>query len=48
MVLLSGALPNPKLQTSVLSICINVSGMFWMIPFGVSVAGRLVLHAELY
>lgn len=98
MVLLSGALPNPKLQTSVLSIwlvnffsyglkdyvavyyvlniifcfpigihhfpalfvvddqitflilipSVNVSGMFWMIPFGFSAAGRLVFHAELY
>ncbi|KAJ1392028.1 Multi antimicrobial extrusion protein [Sesbania bispinosa] len=38
MVLLSGALPNPKLQTSVLSICFNTSGLFWMIPFGVSAA----------
>ncbi|KEH26966.1 MATE efflux family protein [Medicago truncatula] len=47
MVLLSGALPNPKLQTSVLSICINVSGMFWMIPFGVSVAGSTRISNEL-
>ncbi|TKY44772.1 MATE efflux family protein DTX1 [Spatholobus suberectus] len=40
MVLLSGALPNAKLQTSVLSICLNTTGIFWMVPFGVSAAGR--------
>lgn len=96
MVLLSGALPNPKLQTSVLSIWLvtfflvkvlelfhfmirilygmslhrsfifwmhhfheflsitnwtflipsfNTTGLFWMIPFGVSVAARLVFDA---
>ncbi|KAK2367702.1 protein DETOXIFICATION [Trifolium repens] len=47
MVLLSGALPNPKLQTSVLSICVNISGMFWMVPFGVSVAGSTRISNEL-
>ncbi|KAL1070173.1 hypothetical protein V6Z11_D11G004400 [Gossypium hirsutum] len=36
MVLLSGLLPNPKLQTSVLSICHNTSYTVWMIPFGLS------------
>ncbi|RHN52690.1 hypothetical protein MtrunA17_Chr6g0483231 [Medicago truncatula] len=48
MVLLSGALPNPQLQTSVLSICVNISGMLWMVPFGISVSARLVVHAKLY
>ncbi|CAK8534226.1 unnamed protein product [Lathyrus sativus] len=47
MVLLSGALSNPKLQTSVLSICVNINGMFWMIPFGVSVAGSTRISNEL-
>ncbi|XP_061343641.1 protein DETOXIFICATION 16-like [Gastrolobium bilobum] len=47
MVLLSGALPNPKLQTSVLSICLNTTGMFWMIPFGVSAAGSTRISNEL-
>ncbi|KEH26961.1 MATE efflux family protein [Medicago truncatula] len=47
MVLLSGALPNPKLQTSVLSICINILGTFWMVPFGVSVAGSTRISNEL-
>ncbi|XP_015957742.1 protein DETOXIFICATION 16 [Arachis duranensis] len=36
MVLLSGRLPNPKLQTSVLSICLNTESTLWMVPFGLS------------
>ncbi|KAL1319976.1 hypothetical protein AAHE18_14G023200 [Arachis hypogaea] len=42
MVLLSGRLPNPKLQTSVLSIwlvphlIVNTALTIWMIPFGLS------------
>ncbi|XLS88724.1 hypothetical protein HN51_064732 [Arachis hypogaea] len=36
MVLLSGRLPNPKLQTSIFSICVNTSLTIWMIPFGLS------------
>ncbi|KAG8388008.1 hypothetical protein BUALT_Bualt02G0080400 [Buddleja alternifolia] len=38
MVLLSGLLPNPELETSVLSICLNTSSTVWMIPFGLSCA----------
>ncbi|MCL7023238.1 hypothetical protein MKW94_028721, partial [Papaver nudicaule] len=34
MVLLSGLLPNPKLETSVLSICLNTCALVWMIPSG--------------
>ncbi|XP_027923250.1 protein DETOXIFICATION 16-like [Vigna unguiculata] len=47
IVILSGALPNAKLQTSVLSICLNTSGIFWMIPFGVSAAGSTRISNEL-
>ncbi|XP_076943503.1 protein DETOXIFICATION 16-like [Bidens hawaiensis] len=36
IVLLSGLLPNPKLETSVLSICLNTTAFMWMIPFGLS------------
>ncbi|XP_010252180.1 PREDICTED: protein DETOXIFICATION 16-like [Nelumbo nucifera] len=36
MVLLSGLLPNPRLETSVLSICFNTSSLIYMIPFGLS------------
>ncbi|KAJ8562092.1 hypothetical protein K7X08_011383 [Anisodus acutangulus] len=38
MVLLSGLLPNPKLETSVLSISLNTSAMVHMLPQGL--AGR--------
>ncbi|ESQ36919.1 hypothetical protein EUTSA_v10003032mg [Eutrema salsugineum] len=34
LVLLSGLLPNPVLETSVLSICLNTSLTVWMIPVG--------------
>ncbi|KAJ4973858.1 hypothetical protein NE237_007032 [Protea cynaroides] len=34
IVLLSGLLPNPKLETSVLSISLNTAALVWMIPFG--------------
>eukprot|EP00256_Glycine_max_P051245 XP_014617202.1 protein DETOXIFICATION 16 [Glycine max] len=47
IVLLTGALPNSKLQTSVLSICLNTTGVFWMVPFGVSVAGSIRISNEL-
>ncbi|XP_020532729.1 protein DETOXIFICATION 16 isoform X2 [Jatropha curcas] len=36
MVLLSGLLPNPKLETSVLSISLNTCAMIYMIPLGLS------------
>ncbi|KAK1384095.1 Protein DETOXIFICATION [Heracleum sosnowskyi] len=36
IVLLSGLLPNPQLETSVLSISLNTTANFWMIPFGLS------------
>ncbi|OEL13665.1 Protein DETOXIFICATION 16 [Dichanthelium oligosanthes] len=34
LVLLSGILPNPKLETSVLSICINTATLLYMVPLG--------------
>ncbi|XP_002526207.3 protein DETOXIFICATION 16-like [Ricinus communis] len=36
MVLLSGLLPHPKLETSVLSISLNTCSMIYMIPLGFS------------
>ncbi|XP_050256313.1 protein DETOXIFICATION 16-like isoform X3 [Quercus robur] len=36
VVLLSGFLPNPKLETSVLSISLNTIAIVWMIPYGFS------------
>ncbi|KAK7314619.1 hypothetical protein VNO77_33146 [Canavalia gladiata] len=47
MVLLSGALPNPKLQTSVLYICFNITGLLWMIPYGLGSAASTRISNEL-
>ncbi|CAN6283486.1 unnamed protein product [Urochloa humidicola] len=38
LVLLSGLLPNPKLETSVLSICLNTGALMFMIPLGLGTA----------
>uniref|UniRef100_A0A453LNK5 Protein TRANSPARENT TESTA 12 n=2 Tax=Aegilops tauschii subsp. strangulata TaxID=200361 RepID=A0A453LNK5_AEGTS len=38
LVLLSGLLPNPKLEASVLSICLNTVSLAIMIPFGLGAA----------
>ncbi|XP_030937445.1 protein DETOXIFICATION 16-like [Quercus lobata] len=47
MVLLSGLLPDPTLQTSVLSISLNTASMVWMIPFGLSGAVSTRVSNEL-
>ncbi|CAK8534215.1 unnamed protein product [Lathyrus sativus] len=47
IVLLSGLLPNPKLETSVLSICLNTQAAIWMIPFGLSEAISIRVSNEL-
>ncbi|GMJ10844.1 hypothetical protein like AT5G52450 [Hibiscus trionum] len=47
MVLLSGLLPNPQLQASVLSICLNTAYTIWMIPFGLSDAVSTRVSNEL-
>ncbi|KAJ0104728.1 hypothetical protein Patl1_19720 [Pistacia atlantica] len=47
MVLLSGLLPNPELETSVLSISLNTAGTVWMIPFGLSGAVSTRVSNEL-
>ncbi|KAI4350978.1 hypothetical protein L6164_005378 [Bauhinia variegata] len=47
MVLLSGLLPNPQLETSVLSICLNTFSIAWMIPFGLSAAVSTRVSNEL-
>ncbi|VAH56427.1 unnamed protein product [Triticum turgidum subsp. durum] len=38
LVLLSGLLPNPKLETSVLSITLNTANCLFMIPYGLGAA----------
>ncbi|VFQ90373.1 unnamed protein product [Cuscuta campestris] len=47
MVLLSGLLPNPELQTSVLSICLNTSATVWTISFGLGAATSTRVGNEL-
>lgn len=47
MVLLSGLLPNPELETSVLSISLNTAATVWMIPFGLSGAVSTRVSNEL-
>ncbi|KAE8774212.1 Protein TRANSPARENT TESTA 12 [Hordeum vulgare] len=38
LVLLSGLLPNPKLETSVLSICLNTGALMFTVPSGLCAA----------
>jgi len=38
LVLLSGLLPNPQLETSTLSICLTTLALCYMIPFGIGAA----------
>ncbi|KAK9055223.1 hypothetical protein SSX86_026305 [Deinandra increscens subsp. villosa] len=47
MVLLSGLLPNPQLETSVLSISLNTCSMIYMIPLGLSAATSVRVSNEL-
>ncbi|XP_059287205.1 protein DETOXIFICATION 16-like [Lycium ferocissimum] len=47
MVLLSGLLPNPNLETSVLSISFNTYAMVFMIPLGLSGATSIRVSNEL-
>ncbi|RVW79663.1 Protein detoxification 16 [Vitis vinifera] len=47
MVLLSGLLPNPKLETSVLSISLNTYTVLYMIPLGLSGATSIRVSNEL-
>ncbi|XP_042488412.1 protein DETOXIFICATION 16-like [Macadamia integrifolia] len=47
VVLLSGLLPNPRLETSVLSISLNTCALFYMIPLGLSGATSTRVSNEL-
>ncbi|XP_057868198.2 protein DETOXIFICATION 16 [Cryptomeria japonica] len=47
LVLLSGLLPNPKLETSVLSIILNTSALAYTIPFGFGAAVSTRISNEL-
>ncbi|KAL7141656.1 hypothetical protein ABFS83_08G068400 [Erythranthe nasuta] len=45
--LLSGILPNPQLQTSVLSICFTISTLHYHIPYSFGAAASTVISNEL-
>ncbi|XP_027363112.1 protein DETOXIFICATION 12-like [Abrus precatorius] len=47
LILLSGLLPNPKLETSVLSICLNTISTLYTIPFGIGAAASTRVSNEL-
>ncbi|KAF3444318.1 hypothetical protein FNV43_RR14008 [Rhamnella rubrinervis] len=47
LILLSGLLPNPKLETSVLSICLTTTSLHYFIPYGVSAAASTRVSNEL-
>ncbi|XP_078430220.1 MATE efflux family protein isoform X2 [Wolffia australiana] len=47
LVLLSGLLPNPTLETSVLSISLNTSALLFMVPFGLGNAVSTRVSNEL-
>lgn len=47
LTLMSGLLPNPELQTSVLSICLTSVTLLFTIPFGLGAAGSTRVANEL-
>ncbi|PIN00432.1 putative membrane protein, predicted efflux pump [Handroanthus impetiginosus] len=47
LILLSGLLPNPQLETSVLSVCLNTIATLYAIPFGLAAAASTRISNEL-
>ncbi|KAK3001740.1 hypothetical protein RJ639_020272 [Escallonia herrerae] len=47
VILLSGLLPNPQLETSVLSICLTVAALHYFIPFAFGSAASTRISNEL-
>ncbi|GMI63657.1 hypothetical protein like AT1G15150 [Hibiscus trionum] len=47
LTLVSGLLPNPKLQTSVLSICLTISTLHFTVPYGFGAATSTRVSNEL-
>ncbi|KAK4763185.1 hypothetical protein SAY86_008953 [Trapa natans] len=47
LILLSGLLPNPKLETSVLAVCLSTISTLYTIPYGVGAAGSTRVSNEL-
>ncbi|XP_024395361.1 protein DETOXIFICATION 16 isoform X2 [Physcomitrium patens] len=47
LVIFSGLLPNPKLETSALSVCLTTSSLMYMIPYGLGAATSTRVSNEL-
>lgn len=47
MILLSGILPNPQLETSVLSVCLNTIATLYAIPYGLASGASTRISNEL-
>ncbi|GMJ13127.1 hypothetical protein like AT1G15170 [Hibiscus trionum] len=47
LILLSGLLPNPQLETSVLSVCLNTISTLYSIPYGLGAAASTRVSNEL-
>ncbi|KAL3751302.1 hypothetical protein ACJRO7_012166 [Eucalyptus globulus] len=47
LILLSGLLPNPQLETSVLSVCLGTISTLYAIPFAIGAAGSTRVSNEL-
>ncbi|KAL4363950.1 hypothetical protein GQ457_04G006230 [Hibiscus cannabinus] len=47
LILLSGLLPNPQLETSVLSVCLNTLATLYSIPYGLAAAASTRVSNEL-
>ncbi|KAG9157786.1 hypothetical protein Leryth_024310 [Lithospermum erythrorhizon] len=47
VVLLSGLLPNPQLETSVLSICLLIGSVHYFLPFSIGTAASIRVSNEL-
>ncbi|XP_057478008.1 protein DETOXIFICATION 12-like [Actinidia eriantha] len=47
LILLSGLLPNPELETSVLSVCLNTIATLYAIPYGLGAAVSTRVSNEL-
>lgn len=47
LVLLSGILPNPALETSALSICISTGVLLQNLPYGIGTAASVHVSNEL-
>ncbi|KAL0463517.1 UNVERIFIED_CONTAM: protein DETOXIFICATION 12 [Sesamum latifolium] len=47
LILLSGVLPNPQLETSVLSVCLNTIATLYAIPYGLASAASTRISNEL-